>query len=587
MEMRDYRKQQLKELINRYLKDSNCGEIEYYRKIFPVISRLSLWAQGFVHFYKGEFDRAFSAWEKWRYKGVGEAFILKALNKQLEAGERFFELELYALSGVEYEKGGDYRRAKLSWEKFIQKYFSSAPTYILGLSYFNLGRVMLKGGDKGESIKFIMQAIELLEEAADGFEALGLRDRAFDCYQVIKAIGEVTESFENIAEGYFNAIRVLKQDNLKYYALKHYEDFYRIALDYREFHAGAAIMEEASRFCENNSLPYTASYKYRSGLSWIKAGEELIKSGQSPYLAENAFLAAVDCFNSLGMMGQVGECYHRLSNLPLEKEKIDRYSKLYQEMKDNVIEDSFPPNIDLSFLQKFEPYPEVWNFDTVEWEMKGDLLLVVLDILSDKRMPTVSRRYGMIVGILLCEFSEPLEVIYDILEALCATRSYNVLSVIESLFETYINYNELVSAIIERLPLLPFKRSFNLIFKALRLLEKDYSNKRLYRAILNAIRGLSIGLALDQLIKIFYNYGVPPIREAVISSIGRIINPDATEFLLLIYKSCDYNEKRIIERALQSHNTEECKVVLERFLYSEDKATKGLIHRLLKIPEGV
>ena len=40
-------------------------------------------------------------------------------------------------------------------------------------------------------------------------------------------------SFENLAEGYINCIRVLKEDNLKFYVLQYYEDFLRIALGAR------------------------------------------------------------------------------------------------------------------------------------------------------------------------------------------------------------------------------------------------------------------------------------------------------------------------------------------------------------------
>ena len=70
--------------------------------------------------------------------------------------------------------------------------------------------------------------MHLLTSAADGFEAKGPRERAFDCYGVLLTIGR-EGSFENLAEGYLNCIRILREDGLKYYVLQYYEDFQKLA----------------------------------------------------------------------------------------------------------------------------------------------------------------------------------------------------------------------------------------------------------------------------------------------------------------------------------------------------------------------
>ena len=44
-------------------------------------------------------------------------------------------------------------------------------------------------------------------------------------------LGRDSGSYENLAEGYINCIRVLKEDNLKFYVLQYYEDFLRISLE--------------------------------------------------------------------------------------------------------------------------------------------------------------------------------------------------------------------------------------------------------------------------------------------------------------------------------------------------------------------
>ena len=54
--------------------------------------------------------------------------------------------------------------------------------------------------------------------------------------------------FENLAEGYVNCIRVLSEDNLKFYVLQYYEDFIKLALERGEFHAAATLYHEAADY---------------------------------------------------------------------------------------------------------------------------------------------------------------------------------------------------------------------------------------------------------------------------------------------------------------------------------------------------
>ena len=53
-------------------------------------------------------------------------------------------------------------------------------------------------------------------EPADRYETVGQRERAFDCYQVLLAIGRESGAFEHVLEGYVNLIRILREDNLRY-----------------------------------------------------------------------------------------------------------------------------------------------------------------------------------------------------------------------------------------------------------------------------------------------------------------------------------------------------------------------------------
>ena len=52
----------------------------------------------------------------------------------------------------------------------------------------------------------------MLESVADDFETRGERERAFDCYGVLLRLGRDTGSFETVAEGYLNGIRLMSDN---------------------------------------------------------------------------------------------------------------------------------------------------------------------------------------------------------------------------------------------------------------------------------------------------------------------------------------------------------------------------------------
>mgnify|MGYP000697547622 CR=1 FL=1 len=83
-------------------------------------------------------------------------------------------------------------------------------------------------------------------------------------YAVLLQLGKELQSFENLAEGYINCIRVLKEDNLKFYVLQYYEDFLRLALEQKEFHAAATMFREAADYTRRVGLIYDREYLRRA-----------------------------------------------------------------------------------------------------------------------------------------------------------------------------------------------------------------------------------------------------------------------------------------------------------------------------------
>src|SRR5690606_21846534 len=140
--------------------------------------------------------------------------------------------------------------ARVLWEQLAEDARLRDQPYTQGLVRFNLSRACARLDDKAAARRHMIQAMHLLEAAADGFETQGMRERAFDCYQVIMTIGK-EGSFENLAEGYLNCIRILREDNLKYYVLQYYEDFQQLALQRGELHAAATLFREAAEYARS------------------------------------------------------------------------------------------------------------------------------------------------------------------------------------------------------------------------------------------------------------------------------------------------------------------------------------------------
>src|SRR5690606_17965724 len=243
-------------------------------------------------------------------------------------------------AAIQLEDARNDRAARVLWERLAEDARLRDQPYTQGLVRFNLARACARLGDKAAARRHTIQAMHLLEAAADGFETQGLRERAFDCYQILLTIGK-EGSFENLAEGYLNCIRILREDNLKYYVLQYYEDFQEMALGRGELHAAATLFREAADYARRQGMPYARYYQKRGAETHVLAAERAIAEGRSPELIENAYAAAVDAFNELGLYTQVRALYERLAQLPLGDKRRARYERLERRL--STMEDDDAP----------------------------------------------------------------------------------------------------------------------------------------------------------------------------------------------------------------------------------------------------
>jgi tetratricopeptide (TPR) repeat protein len=187
-----------------------------------------------------------------------------------QAARAFEEAGWLGHAAIQQENAGDLRTARLLWERLTQDPRLRQNLYILGLVRFNLSRACQQLEDHAAARRERVLSMQAIEAAADGFETIGQRERAFDCYQVLLNIGK-EGAFENLAEGYLGCIRILTADHLKYYVLQYFEDFAKLAVERGELHTAATLLREAAQFCRRNRLPYEAHYRF-SGRADARAG---------------------------------------------------------------------------------------------------------------------------------------------------------------------------------------------------------------------------------------------------------------------------------------------------------------------------
>ena len=177
------------------------------------------------------------------------------------------------LAALELEAAGASAAARLEWERVLADPRLGGRPYETALGHFNLGEALLRIGDRQGAARAFSEAQRLLETAADDFETRGEPVRAFDCYSVLLRLGKATDSFENVSEGYLNAIRVLAAED-QLLAMQYYDDFLTYAIDRREWHAAAMAAREAANYSLRAGKPYDRHYLGVAVEAWTRAARD-------------------------------------------------------------------------------------------------------------------------------------------------------------------------------------------------------------------------------------------------------------------------------------------------------------------------
>ena len=318
---------------------------------------------------------------------VDRARTLAALGDMVGAAREMENAGLVAAAAIYKEKAMDWVGARALWSRLAQVTTGGADAYNAALVQFNLARCAKQCKDARQAHDAIVASVRLVEEAADHFESVGQRERAFDCFQVLVQIGRESGMFEDVLEGFVNCIRILREDHLKYFALQYFEDALAAAKEQREFSAAATIAREVSDYARALGMaPTSAHYVLEQAELWREVAKQHKERGAPPEIGENALLAAVLAFGDAGQYSRVGKLYEELATMDLEparKRHYARASKRYEGVRDEPLDAAPLP----THLRQDNQFPDVWHVDLIEWEQQGSAAEACADVLLDKRWP--------------------------------------------------------------------------------------------------------------------------------------------------------------------------------------------------------
>jgi hypothetical protein len=479
----------------------------------------------------GEWRRAQAILD--RAPPVDRARTLAAAGDMANAAREMENGGLVAAAAIYREKALDWQGARALWSRLAQVTTTGADAYNAALVQFNLARCARQCNAAPQAREAIVASVRLLEEAADHFESVGQRERAFDCFQVLVQIGRESKMFEDVLEGFVNCIRILREDHLKYFALQYFEDALASAREAAELSAAATLAREASEYARSLGLVSASThYIMVQAQLWRQVAQQHTERGAPPEIAENALLAAVLAFGEVGQFAKVGSVYAELSQMDLEPARKGHYgraSKRYDGVHDEPMESAPLP----AHLRQDNHFPDVWHVDLIEWEQQGSAAEACAEVLLDKRWPDLIRRKALLARLTAfavearpSDQTPPItSARIRLAEQLAQLQLYAVLSPLEKLFER--PERAVKVAVLGAMQTLFFKRSFITVRAGLR----DPDPAVVDQAA-KAVESLYFQHAFDPLARIVRESPQPNVRASAIRALARVDTIEAAEFLL-------------------------------------------------------
>lgn len=509
------------------------------------------------------------------------ARIAETEKKWSQAGALYLQAQLPVHAAVAFERAGQPADAIATWRSLLDHPGLVHRRYEAALVRFDYGLAVARSdANSTEARGALIESQRKLEQVADEFEQAGELERAFDCYQIVLKIGKESAQFENLAEGYVNCIRVLREDNLKFYVLQYYEDFIKLALERGELHAAAALYQEAAVFAARAGLPYDRHYQHQSGVTWVRCAENFVATEAPVQMAENALLAAASQFSAVGDYAAVRNCFERLASLELPERAKARFRTIGQRYAGVATAPVDFPGLP-DYVKQQHAYADIWFVDLLEWEMAGDPYSVAVSIIGDLRYPNAIRRRALLVALIVADARNrsgeaDSDTLVRVAEVLGELQSYAALSPLEKLFASSVP--AIRYAAVKALRFLYFKRSFVIVRNALN--DPDASVRQ---AALLAIAGLHFPHAFNPLARMFREMVDPDVRAAALASIGKIKTIEAGEFLVMVLRQETGALRDVASQALGAlDNPDVVPILRQHFDIETDPQVRETLGQLLK-----
>ncbi len=474
-----------------------------------------------------------------------------ALLHREQAARAFAESGRSVRAAFEYEAAGKVDEAATLFARLAVDRRLDEDPYVSGLVRYNVARTERQVGNHAPS-EAAEVAAGCFEAAAARFLDEGQRERAFDCYEMLVAVGTLTGAFEHRLEGFVNAIRVLTEDDLRAHAIAAYERAIFAATAAGEHGAAATLAADLGVFAARRNLTAmarrAAELRGDSFLASAHAAVSRRATTDARDAAERALLASGLAFVEAGVFSKARGAYRELAELDVAASRRSHYAVASHRF--DGVADAPRGVARLASNDAEHVPPPLWRDDLLEWEDRGDALEACADLLAepdDPAHPAVRRLalLGRLAALAAANAgpSDEARTLPVVAERLGAIELYRVIAPLESLARHRLPTVRF--AAVRALSRCLYKRTFVSLERALR-----DSDRAVVDEARRAIERLRFDHAFDPLVRLYRAGPDGEARLAALRAIARLAHPEARELVERVLESGSDVERRAVRSVL-------------------------------------